>query len=150
MAEYSDNLTVGGQVIAHRYRMVSQNLALFIYISLALGFLFFITFSLLHWNIAELWNYVCYLKASWRTKTSITSGLFDSSFILIHNNQFKEVSDFVLLKSASFVQLMSQIEASLVVNLKYSICVAIINLIAFIMISIKFGRSLRNDKDIIS
>ena len=72
MAKYSDHSTIGGQVLAHRIRMIKQN-ANIIFIAGKIGFvLCFFVYFFINYSLYDLWNYFCILKAGLSKKQKRT------------------------------------------------------------------------------
>lgn len=68
MAKYSDHSTIGGQVLAHRIRMIKQN-ANIIFNAGKIGFLVgYIATLFVKFNGYELWNFLCIVKAEYFRK----------------------------------------------------------------------------------
>ena len=90
-------MTVGGQVVAHRVRMMRQNWAVIWLIGRVSFLLSFIFYMLYKYSIQGIWNYLCLVKACYRDgMTSLPSSLFSSSYLWFDNGQWKEFSDYAL------------------------------------------------------
>lgn len=151
MSKYSDHTTVGGQVIAHRLRMMKQNwnvIWLVGRISFLISFLFY---SLSKYQICDLWNYLCIVKANWRAgMTSIPSSLFSSSYFLFRSGNVKELSDYFIARNDAFLLVKSQIESDLWLGLKLGILIGILGIVLMVVFNKYFGKSLSDGKELIS
>lgn len=151
MSKYSDHTTVGGQVIAHRLRMMKQNwnvIWLVGRISFLLSFLFY---SLSKYQICDLWNYLCMVKATWRASvTSIPSSLFSSSYFWFRSGNVKELSDYFIAGNDVFLLVKSQVESDLWIGLKLGILSGILSMIFMVIFNKYFGKSLSDEKELIS
>lgn len=92
MSKYSDHTTTGGQVIAHRFRMMAQNWNI-IWIVGRVGFLFSFFFYLMtNWTVCDVWNYLCIAKAVYRNgMVTLPSTLFSSSYFWFNSGHCKWV-----------------------------------------------------------
>lgn len=151
MSKYSDHTTVGGQVIAHRLRMMKQNwnvIWLVGRISFLLSFLFY---SLSKYQICDLWNYLCMVKATWRVEiTSLPASLFSSSYIWFRSGKVKELSDYFIAKNDAFLLVKSEVERDLLFGLKLALLLGMISMIFMLIFNKYFGKSLSDDKELIS
>ena len=92
MAKYSDHSTIGGQVLAHRIRMIKQN-ANIIFIAGKIGFvLCFFVYFFINYSLYDLWNYFCLLKAGLSKNWSF----FDGVYIADNTWNFTYMRDFVI------------------------------------------------------
>lgn len=126
MSKYSDHTTTGGQVIAHRFRMMAQNWNI-IGIVGRISFLFsFFFYLMLKWTICDIWNYLCIVKAVYRDKMiTLPSTLFSHSYFWFNNGHCKWISDYVVARHNGFLAAKDQFENFLWLDLKISIAVCI-------------------------
>jgi hypothetical protein len=151
MSKYSDHSTIGGQVLAHRFRMMAQNwritgtIGKFVWLFSFFGYLF--------WNRRpnHVWNYLCCLKAAWReSMTTLPSTLFSSSWMVDRFGRWKEFSDNFIVTCPTLVQFKLQFEETLFFSLMLSIATAIFSVCLMLFINRRLGKSLTKGKEIIS
>ena len=151
MSKYSDHTTVGGQVIAHRLRMMKQNWNVIWLVGRISFLLSLVFYSLSKYQICDLWNYLCMVKATWRAGvTSIPSSLFSSSYFWFRSGNVKELSDYFIAGNDVFLLVKSQIETDLWFGLKLGILIGIIGMVLMVVFNKYFGKSLSDDKELIS
>lgn len=83
MSKYSDNATVGGQVLAHRVRMMRQIWNIVWLVGRCNFVLMFFGYMLFRWKLNDIWNYLCLLKGCWRAGMSsnfLPHSLFSNSY----------------------------------------------------------------------
>jgi hypothetical protein len=105
MSRYSDHTTVGGQVLAHRVRMMRQNWNVIWIIGRVSFLLSFVSCMMYKWNIRDIWNYLVCLKAVYRNSmTSLTSSLFSHSTFWLKGNRWSGMSDHMIAEGAQCLQ----------------------------------------------
>ena len=87
MSKYSDYTTVGGQVLAHRVRMMGRSWHILFVVGKISFFLAFFINLLINWRMRDIWNYLCILKAVYRNEMSTVSNLFSRSYLLFSENK---------------------------------------------------------------
>lgn len=151
MSKYSDHTTVGGQVLAHRIRMMKQNwhvIWIIGRVSFLLSFFFYVMFN---YKINNIWNYLCIVKGSYRASmTILPNSLFSSSYLWFKSGRWKELSDYFIARNETFLIIKEQVTADLWFALKLSLCLGIIAMILMVLINKYFGKSLSNKKELIS
>lgn len=151
MSKYSDHATMGGQVLAHRIRMMKQNWNIIWIIGRVCFLLSFIFSSMIRWRIQDIWNYLCILKAVIRDgMVSLPSSLFSNSLLWFKDGSTRWMSDYLLAKDQICLEAKEFFEAGLFSDLKVSICVGIGSMIFSLMFNKYFGKSLSDKKQIIS
>lgn len=151
MSKYSDHTTVGGQVLAHRIRMMQQNWSI-IWIIGRISFVFTFIFSLIiRWKINDVWNYLCILKAFYRNNiSSLPVNIFSDSYFWFKSGHCQWLSDYVVAKHKGFLAAKAQFEDFLWLDLKISLAIGIISMLIMVFINKYFGKSLSDKKEIIS
>ena len=151
MSKYSDHTTVGGQVLAHRIRMMSQNWNI-IWIVGRVGFLLsFVFYLMIRWKMNDIWNYLCIAKAVYRNNiTSLPSSLFSSSYFCFKSGNCQWLSDYAVATHKGFLAAKDQFEEFLWFDLKISICIGLGLMILMVIINKYFGKSLADNKELIS
>lgn len=151
MSRYSDHTTMGGQVIAHRLRMMAQNWNI-IWIVGRVSFLFSFFFHLMiKWTICDVWNYICISKAVYRNGiVTIPSTLFSRSFLWFNSGRTKWMSDYVIATHKEFLAAKDQFDAFLWFDLKLSTVICIAAMILTLIINKYFGKSLTDKKELLS
>ena len=151
MSKYSDHTTTGGQVIAHRFRMMAQNWNI-IGIVGRISFLFsFFFYLMLKWTICDIWNYLCIVKAVYRDKMiTLPSTLFSHSYFWFNSGHCKWISDYVVARHNGFLAAKDQFESFLWLDLKVSIAVCIGAMLLVLLINKYFGHALSDRKELIS
>jgi hypothetical protein len=105
---------MGGQVIAHRIRMMKQNWNIIWIIGRVCFLLSFIFGSMMRWKMQDIWNYLCILKAVWRDgMTTLPSSLFSSSVLWFQDGTTKWVSDHWIATHKGFLAAKEFFEAGL-------------------------------------
>ena len=151
MSKYSDHATMGGQVLAHRIRMMKQNWNIIWIIGRVCFLLSFIFSSMIRWKIQDIWNYLCVLKAVYRNNmTTLPSSLFSSSMLWFEDGTTQWVSDYWIANHKGCLAAKEYVEAGLFSDLKISICVGIGSMILALLFNKYFGKSLSDKKQIIS
>jgi type IV conjugative transfer system coupling protein TraD len=151
MSRYSDHTTVGGQVLAHRFRMMKQNWRVILTIGKFSWLLFFLGYLLHSRSGSQIWNYFCCLKASWRAgMSSLPHNLFGTSFMCDGRGNFEEFSDFFIARSNFLMQFKENFEQFLLKDLKLSIGFALLLMAVAVYFNKKLGKSLTEDKELIS
>lgn len=151
MSKYSDHTTVGGQVLAHRFRMMLQNWHIIWLIGRVSFFLSFIFYILMRWNINEVWNNLCVVKAVYRNgMTSLPTTLFRDSFLWFSSGKWREVSDYFLATNKDSLLLKAQFESSLWFGLKLAVCVSIVAMVLTVIINKYFGKLLSDSNELLS
>jgi type IV secretory pathway TraG/TraD family ATPase VirD4 len=151
VSRYSDHSTVGGQVMAHRMRMMMQNWNV-IWLVGRLSFLgTFFSYLINKWNLAGIWNYLVCLKAVYRNNMmTLPSDLFSHSYFSFGNGRWKEVSDYVIATGEPCLFLKASFEDSLIFALKLSICIGVTAMLLMVLFNKYFGKSLSDSKELIS
>lgn len=151
MSKYSDHTTVGGQVLAHRVRMMKQNGRIIFLVGYFGGLAFFFGSMLYCWNLNEIWNYLCCVKASYRATLPWLSPRFlNTSYILSDSGVWGLFADKSILLDRGMAAFKVSFEQSLFFNIKLSICFAIFAMIAMLFINKKLGKSLSDNKELLS
>ncbi|MDR1235370.1 MAG: type IV secretion system DNA-binding domain-containing protein [Holosporaceae bacterium] len=151
MSKYSDHTTVGGQVLAHRVRMMKQNWNIVRIIGRAGFLLSFVCYLLFKWQINDIWNYLCIAKAVYRNgMTTLPSSLFSSSYFWFRSGNWREISDYTIASDKSFAVIKAQFETSLWFGLKLALCIGIASMVIMIFINKFFGKSLSDSKELLS
>ena len=151
MNKYSDHATMGGQVLAHRIRMMKQNWNIIWIIGRVCFLLSFIFSSMIRWKIQDIWNYLCVLKAVYRNNmTTLPSSLFSSSILWFKDGSTQWVSDYWMATHKGCLAAKEYVEAGLFSDLKISICVGIGSMILALLFNKYFGKSLSDKKQVIS
>jgi hypothetical protein len=151
MSRYSDHTTVGGQVIAHRFRMMKQNWRIIFMVGYFGGLAFFFGSMLYCWNLNEIWNYLCYLKASYRVGFPwLPSTFLSTSYILSDSGVWGLFADRTILLDKGMAVFSVSFENSLFFNIKLSIGFAIFAMIAMLYINKRLGKSLSDTKELLS
>ena len=146
MAKYSDHSTIGGQVLAHRIRMMKQN-ANIIFIAGKIGFLLcFVIYFFLNYSIYDLWNYFCILKADLSRNWSF----FDGSYITDEAWNFTYMRDFVIQKLPDTAYAKVEMKAFFLKDLWISGIFAVLVMIGVGVIHKRLGKKLTDKKEIIS
>lgn len=150
MSRYSDHTTVGGQVLAHRVRMMRQNWYV-IWLVGRMGFLLgFVFYLITKWNIHEILNYLVCLKAVYRNgMTTLPSALFSSSYFYFGNGKWREISDYIIAKSEECLRFKSQFEDSLWIALAVALFTCVASMIVMLIINKFFGKFLSDSKELI-
>jgi hypothetical protein len=150
VSKYSDHSTVGGQVLAHRFRMMTQNWRIILTVAKFSWLLFFLAYLLWRWKSTDIWNYFCCLKASFRAgMTGLPHSFFSTSF-MYGSRELKEISDFLIARSDAVIAFKAEFERSLLLNLKLSTIFAVLVVIAAVCINRRLGKSLTEDKELVS
>lgn len=151
MSKYSDHTTTGGQVIAHRFRMMAQNWNI-IWIVGRISFLFsFFFYLMINWTICDVWNYLCIAKAVYRNgMITLPSALFSSSYFCFNSGHCKWLSDYVIARHNSFLAAKEQFESFLWLDLKISIVIGLSSMLVALFINKYFGKSLSDTKELLS
>ena len=151
MSKYSDHATMGGQVLAHRVRMMKQNWNIIWIIGRICFLLSFILKMMFRWKFQDIWNYLCVLKAVWRDgMTTLPSSLFSSSMLWFQDGTTQWMSDHWIATHKAFLEAKEYFEICLVSDLKLSIYVSIGAMILAMLFNKYFGKSLSDKKEIIS
>ncbi len=151
MSKYSDHATMGGQVIAHRIRMMKQNWNIIWIIGRVCFLLSFIFSSMMRWKMQDIWNYLCILKAVYRNNmSSLPSSLFSSSMLWFDDGSTRWMSDYWMAKDQICLEAKKFFEAGLFSDLKLSICIGIGSMILALLFNKYFGKALSDKKEIIS
>jgi type IV secretory pathway TraG/TraD family ATPase VirD4 len=151
VSRYSDHSTIGGQVLAHRVRMMMQNWNV-IWLVGRLSFLGSFLFYLINkWNSSSIWNYFVCLKATYRSNmTTLPSTLFSHSYFKFGSGKWKEVSDYVIATGEPCLFFKASFEDSLSFALKLSTCISIAAMLLMVLFNKYFGKSLSDGKELIS
>lgn len=151
MSKYSDHTTVGGQVLAHRIRMMTQNWSIIWIvgrISFLGSFLFYTTFK---YRANDIWNYLCMVKAVYRDGMStLPSSLFNNSYLWFKSGRYEKVSDHFIATSKEFLVVKAQIESDLWFGLKLGFLIGLASMVLAVIITKYFGKSLADNKELIS
>jgi type IV conjugative transfer system coupling protein TraD len=151
MSKYSDHSTVGGQVLAHRFRMMTQNWRIVGTIGKFSWLISFVWYMFHKWNFHQIWNYFCYVKAVYRENmTTLPTSLFNSSWLLNNHGQWREVLDNFIINSSTLMQLKQAFDKTLFFGLKFSVLISIFSMCIMIFINKKFGKSLTEKKELLS
>lgn len=151
MSKYSDPTTVGGQVIAHRFRMMRQNASMIGKIGKWSFALTFVLSLFYRWRLNEIWNYLCCLKAIVRSNmTTLPRNLWSHSTLWSVKGQWREFSDTFIAHHPTFLQLKADFEHSLIVHLKLSILLSLTAMVLMILLTKYFGKSLSDQKELVS
>ena len=103
MSRYSDDMTVGGQVIAHRVRMMRQNWGVIWIVARVSFLLSFLGYIMCKYTIHSIWNYLCIVKACYRdSMSSLPSSLFSNSYFWFTNGTWQEWSDYTIEPAGTF------------------------------------------------
>lgn len=148
MSKYSDYTTVGGQVLAHRVRMMGRSWYILFVVGKVSFFLAFFINLLINWRVRDIWNYLCILKAVYRNEMSTVSNLFSRSYLLFSENKVA-LSDYVIAKTDFFLKAKVQFEEFLIFDLKVSFIVCFVSILLLVIISNCFGKFLSNEKELI-
>lgn len=150
MSKYSDHSTVGGQVLAHRFRMMTQNWRVIAAIGKFSWLISFVWYLLSKWNGYQIWNYFCCVKALHReTMTTLPVSLFNSSWLLNSHGQCREILDSFIVNSPALMQFRQTFEKTLFFGVKIGVAVAIFSMLITIFINKKLGKSLTEKKELI-
>jgi type IV conjugative transfer system coupling protein TraD len=151
MSKYSDHSTVGGQVLAHRFRMMTQNWKIIITIGKFSGLISFIWYLLHKWNFYQIWNYLCCLKAIFRENTTtLPTTMFNSSWLLNNHGQWRKVLDNFIINCSALMQFKRAVDETMFLGLKIGVMVAIFSMGFMIFINKKLGKSLTEKKELLS
>jgi len=151
MSKYSDHTTIGGQVLAHRVRMMRQNWNVIWIVGRVSCLLSFIFYLMAKWKINDIWNYLVCLKAFYRNDmTTLPSSLFSSSHFWFRSGRWQEVSDYAIANNQAFFAMKTNFESSLWFGLKLAVCVGIASMILMIVWTKYFGKSLSDSKELLS
>jgi type IV conjugative transfer system coupling protein TraD len=145
MSKYSDHSTVGGQVLAHRFRMMTQNWRIIAMIGKFSWLISFVWYLLGRWSFYQIWNYFCCVKATYFQRT-----LFNSSWLLNSQGHWREVSDHFIINCPTLMQFKQVFDESLFFGLKISVAIAIFSMLVTIFINQKLGKSLTEKKELLS
>lgn len=145
MAKYSDHSTIGGQVLAHRIRMIKQN-ANIIFIAGKIGFaLCFFAYFFMNYSLYDLWNYFCILKADLSRNWSF----FDGSYIADETWNFTYMS-FVIRQLPDTAYAKAEMKAFFIKDLWISGIFGVLVMIGIGIIHKRLGKKLTDKKEIIS
>jgi hypothetical protein len=151
MSKYSDHSTVGGQVLAHRFRMMTQNWRIIGTIGKFSWLISFVGYLLGRWNAHQIWNYLCCVKAIYReTMTTLPVSLFNSSWLLNNHGYWREVSDNFIINCPTLMQFKQVFDKSLFFGLKISLIISIFSMFVTFFINKKLGESLTEKKELLS
>ncbi len=147
MSKYSDHTTVGGQVLAHRVRMMKQNCRIIFLMGYFGGLAFFFGSTLYCWNLNEIWNYLCCVKADYRaTFPWLFPRFLNTSYILSDSGVWGLFADRTILLDKGIAVFKISFEQSLLFNIKLSVGFTIFTMIAMLFINKKLGKSLSDSK----
>ena len=151
MSKYSDNATIGGQVLAHRVRMMRQIGGTIYFIGKCSFLMSFFGYLFFRWKINDIWNYLCIVKAIFRTNMSnfLPYSLFSNSFFRFGNGRGRWISDYVTAKNEAFSAIKDQFEISLIFGIKLAFFAAVLSMIFVFLINKFFGKSLSDEKELI-
>lgn len=151
MSKYSDHTTVGGQVLAHRMRMMKQNWHIILIIG-KIGFLLSFLFGILmRWKINDIWNYLCITKAVYRSNmASIPCDLFSNSCFWLKSGKLQWLSDYYVASNNNFLLAKDSFENFVWTDLKISLLIGLLSMIIMVIINKFFGKALSDNKEIIS
>jgi type IV conjugative transfer system coupling protein TraD len=151
MSRYSDHSTVGGQVLAHRVRMMRQNWSIVWIIGRASFLLSFVFCMMRKWSINDIWNYLVCLKAVYRSgMVSLPSSLFSHSTFWLKGNRWREMSDYKIAEGVQCLQFKAEFESYLLYGLELSVCIGIASMIFMVIVNKYFGKSLSDSKELLS
>ena len=146
MAKYSDHSTIGGQVLAHRIRMIKQNAAIIFTagkIGFVIGYIGYLCYRIHLW---EFWNFLCMLKAD-LTKNWF---VFNGSYIMDPNGNFRYMKDYVLRQYPQLEQAKSEVCDILVQDLWIAGIFALLVMIGVSVLHKRIGKKLTDKKELIS
>jgi type IV secretory pathway TraG/TraD family ATPase VirD4 len=142
---------VGGQVLAHRFRMMAQNWRIIGVIGKFSWLISFVCYVFHKWNFHQIWNYFCCVKAIYRENmTTLPTTLFNSSWLLNDLGQWRKVLDNFIINCPALMQFKLAFEKTLFLGLKISIAVSIFSMCIMIFINKKLGKSLTEEKELLS
>jgi hypothetical protein len=148
---WTDHTTVGGQVIAHRFRMMQQNWKIIGRVGYCSGIVFFLFYLLTHWKPYQIWNYLCCLKSQYRVgMMTLPEHMFNTSFLCDSMGRWKEFADYFIAKTPLFINFKVKFEESLLLDLKLSLALGVAVSLIMIVINKYFGKSISDNKEIIS
>ncbi|GHT94414.1 hypothetical protein FACS1894122_11010 [Alphaproteobacteria bacterium] len=148
---WTDHTTVGGQVLAHRFRMMQQNWRIIGLVGYSSFIIFFLFYLLTHWKAYQIWNYLCCLKAKYRVgMMTLPEHMFNTSFMCDAFGRWKEFADYFIAKTPMLINFKAKFEDSLLLNLELSIAVGIAATVIMLIINKYFGKSISDNKEIIS
>jgi hypothetical protein len=151
MSKYSDHTTVGGQVLAHRIRMMRQNwnvIWIVGRVSFLLSFVFYIMFK---YKIHDVWNYLCMVKAVYRNgMTSLPSRMFSHSHLCFKEGYWKEFSDYFLAANENSLYFKAQFEDALIFGLIMAAVIGFVSMAGMVIWTKFFGKSLSDKKELLS
>lgn len=151
MSKYSDHTTVGGQVLAHRIRMMRQNWNVIWIVGKVSFLLSFVFHIIIRWKINDIWNYLCIAKAVYRNNmTFLPSSLFSSSYFWFRSGNCQWISDYFVAINKNFLQVKDCFENFLWTDFKSSVYIGLVSMILMIIINKYFGKSLADNKELIS
>jgi hypothetical protein len=151
MSKYSDHTTVGGQVLAHRFRMMAQNWRIVCLVGYGSGLIFFFSYLLGHWKLHQIWDFLCCVKAKCRVNMmSMPEHMFNTSFLCDASGRWKEFADYFIVKSPFLLKFKAEFEESLLLNLEFSVVVCLVAAMSMIAINKYLGKSLSDHKELLS
>jgi hypothetical protein len=151
MSAYSDHSTVGGQVLAHRFRMTMQNWRLVGTVGKFAWLFSFLGYLLHKWNLNHIWNYFCCVKATQRENmTTLPTTLFNSFWMQDNFGNWREVSDNFIATCSTFIQFKAEFEESAICGLKFSVAFGLFSMLVMIIVNKKLGKSIAEDKELLS
>ena len=146
MAKYSNHSTIGGQVLAHRIRMIKQN-ANIIWIAGRIGFVVgYLSYLFIKYQPNQIWNFLCIIKAGLMKNAPI----FNGSYILSDGGQWQYFRDYVIRQDEYGISLKAEMQDFLIHNLWVSGIFAVLVMIAVGVIHKRIGKSLTGKKELIS
>ena len=146
MAKYSDHSTIGGQVLAHRIRMIRQN-ANIIFTAGKIGFLVgYVGYLCYRIHLWEFWDFLCMLKAD-LTKNWV---FFNGSYVMDANGNFRYMKDYVIRQYPELEQAKSEICDLLIQDLWIAGIFALLVMIGVGVVHKRIGKKLTDKKELIS
>lgn len=146
MLKYSDHSTIGGQVLAHRLRMIMQNFSIIIKSGKIALITSYLLYPPIKFKLCELWNYFCILKAELAKNWPICSGFY----LMDYSGTFKYLKDYEIYQLAEKTHAKMAFEGFWMQDLYVSIAFAILVMISVEIIHKKLGKKLTENKEVIS
>lgn len=146
MAKYSDHSTIGGQVLAHRIRMLKQN-ANIILIAGKIGFFVcYLSYTFIKYNIYEVWNFLCIIKA----ELTMNWDVFNGSYLLNDQGKLQYFRDFMICQDEYGISLKREMVQFFIQDLLISGIFAAVVMICVGIVHKKIGKKLADKKALLS
>lgn len=151
MSKYSDHTTVGGQVLAHRVRMMRQNWSVIWIVGRVSFLLSFVFYHMFKWKINDIWNYLCIVKAVYRNGMStLPSSMFSSSYFWFRSGRWQEISDYSIARNEAFLMMKANFESSIWDGFILAVIIGFVSMAGMVIWTKFFGKSLSDKKELLS